>query len=137
MSRVTNMAAARTRDDEQQRPHVAQERADGATVLRQPLGERSGAQEEEPGGADDQPDAAELRGELAQVREDAAEREHRRERRRDEQHADADPADAPARPLRRLAADREQPGEAARQRPRAGRRATDKVSIASQRWPWW
>jgi hypothetical protein len=104
------------RDDEEDRPRIAQEREPRGAAACEPLGHRPGAQKEEPGRAEDEPDAAELRRQLAQVGEGDAEREHRAGRCQHQQHGDAGGAVATIRSLDRLAADREDPGEAARQR---------------------
>jgi hypothetical protein len=84
-------------DDEQHRPGVAKERGRRLAAARKPLGERAGAQEEEPGGAANQPDAADFRRDLAKVGERQAEGEHGSSRRQNEDDGDAEAAVAAAR----------------------------------------
>jgi hypothetical protein len=87
-------------------------------------------------GADDQPDPAELGGELAQVGEGEAEAEHGERREAADGQRGARAAEAPARGTRRLAGDREAPGEAVGERP-AQEQQEREDSKPSQRWPWW
>ena len=102
--------------DERHRPGIADEREAGRAGACQPLGHRSGTQEEEPGGAEDQPDPAELGRQLAHVGEGDAEREHGQRRRGDDGERERRPAEATRRAPRRFTDDRERPGERARER---------------------